>query len=310
MSDAVMIFAPSPQLTVTIEDRGGRPDIHLHPGGQGVWQARMLRSLDVPVRLVAGLGGEIGQVLASLISGEGIELTGERISSQNGGYVHDRRGGGRVEIVESPCDALGRHEVDRLYESAFTEGLRSRVAILSGPAGEHVLPTHVYRRLAANLSATGCQVLVDLAGPRLDASLEGGVDLLKISDQELVADGRATSLELGDIRRGMEGLRRAGADTVLVSRVGHPSLARVGQSWYEVAVPELDAADPRGAGDSMTAGLAAGIARGGSVMDAIALGAAAGAVNVTRRGLGTGSDEAILAVSDLVRIRPVEEAVT
>ncbi|MFE5410358.1 hypothetical protein [Microbacterium sp. NPDC056569] len=44
MSD-VTIFAPSPTLTVTVEEHDDEPDIHLHSGCQGVWQARMLRRL-------------------------------------------------------------------------------------------------------------------------------------------------------------------------------------------------------------------------------------------------------------------------
>ncbi len=33
--DRIMVFAPSPELTVTVEDRGGAPDLHLQAGGQG-----------------------------------------------------------------------------------------------------------------------------------------------------------------------------------------------------------------------------------------------------------------------------------
>mgnify|MGYP001148470696 CR=1 FL=1 len=46
----IVIFAPSPVLTVTIEDDPDGPDVHFHAGGQGVWQARMLRRIgaDVP----------------------------------------------------------------------------------------------------------------------------------------------------------------------------------------------------------------------------------------------------------------------
>ena len=45
---AVVIFAPLPVLTVTVEDRSGEADIHVHAGGQGVWQSRMVSSLGVP----------------------------------------------------------------------------------------------------------------------------------------------------------------------------------------------------------------------------------------------------------------------
>jgi 1-phosphofructokinase len=72
MPDPVLVFAPTPLLTVTIEDRGGEPDLHVHAGGQGVWQARMISSLGVPVVLSAALGGETGAVLRHLITSRGL----------------------------------------------------------------------------------------------------------------------------------------------------------------------------------------------------------------------------------------------
>ncbi|GAA5116785.1 1-phosphofructokinase family hexose kinase [Pseudonocardia adelaidensis] len=95
MSPTVVVFAPSPLLTVTLEERAGRPDIHVHAGGQGVWQARMISAFDVPVVLCAALGGEPGDVLAHLLPGEGVQLRAVRVQARNGGYVHDRRTGSR-----------------------------------------------------------------------------------------------------------------------------------------------------------------------------------------------------------------------
>ncbi|HSL09596.1 MAG TPA: hypothetical protein VK887_16700 [Pseudonocardiaceae bacterium] len=137
MSDEIMVFAPSPLITVTIEDRGGEPDIHVHAGGQGVWQARMISSLGVPVVLCAALGGEIGEVLRHLIAVEGIELDAEPVGARNGGYVHDRRGGQRRSIAEAPGVALDRHELDGLYERTLTRGLDTSVSLLSGPHQGH-----------------------------------------------------------------------------------------------------------------------------------------------------------------------------
>ena len=53
-------------------------------------------------------------------------------------------------------------------------------------------------------------------------------------------------------------------------------------------MPRMIAAESRGAGDSMTAGVAAVLAQGGTLCDAVRTGAAAGALNVTRHGLGHG----------------------
>lgn len=102
MSGAITVFAPSPLVTVTIEDRGGEPDIHVHADGQGVWQARMISSPGVPVVLCAALGGETGEVLRHLIALEGVEVDVEPVNARNGGYVHDQGAGFRYRVVVGP----------------------------------------------------------------------------------------------------------------------------------------------------------------------------------------------------------------
>jgi 1-phosphofructokinase len=72
-----------------------------------------------------------------------------------------------------------------------------------------------------------------------------------------------------------------------------------------VTPPELEAVDHRGAGDSMSAGLAAGHLLGLKPLDAVRLGAAAGAGNVTRRGLGSGSSELIAELLQLVDVEDI-----
>ena len=67
-----------------------------------------------------------------------------------------------------------------------------------------------------------------------------------------------------------------------------PALALVDGAILVIEPPRLEAADHRGAGDSLTAGVAATLARGGDLIEGLRVGAAAGALNVTRRGLATG----------------------
>ena len=300
-----MVFAPSPQLTVTIEQLGEVADVHLHPGGQGVWQARMIASLGVPVTLCAALGGEIGRVLQPLIEAEGIELKMVSGHSGNGVYVHDRRGGQRVVLAEFPGDPLPRHDLDELYGLALTEGLRADVSLLSGPASEHVVDTDTYRRLASDLSSNGIPVIADLSGAYLTCVLKGGLAFLKVSDEELVRDGRAADDSEAELIRAMRDLRDQGAGAVVASRADRPALALLDDGLVEVILPKLAPADPRGAGDSMTAGAAAVLAKGGDLATAIRTGAAAGALNVTRRGLGTGRVDVIDRLMKRVTLRPV-----
>ncbi|MEJ3745036.1 PfkB family carbohydrate kinase [Actinomycetes bacterium KLBMP 9797] len=299
MSDQVMVFAPAPQLTVTIEQPADAVEIHVHPGGQGVWQARMITSLGVPVVLCASLGGEIGTVLRPLIETEGFALRTITRETASGGYVHDRRGGHRTEIAEAPEAPLTRHELDELYNLALAEGLRAAVAVLSRPTDPDIVPPDAYRRLATDLGRNGVKVVADLSGAHLDAVLDGGPCFVKVSHDELGLDDDE------QLVAALHRMHDAGAQSVLISRADRPALALLESEVYEVEMPKLEVADPRGAGDSMTAGVAAVLARGGDLPTAVRTGAAAGALNVTRHGLGTGRADAIAAMVERVRLSEV-----
>lgn len=301
----VTIFAPSPLLTVTLEGDPSGTDLHLHAGGQGVWQARMLRTLGCSVSICAVLTGESGRVVRHLLEDDGITVHAVVREGRGAAYVHDRRSGERDPIVELEGDPLSRHELDELYALTLREALGADLVLLSGPFGDEVLPDDVYRRLAADLGAAARLVVVDLAGSRLAAALEGGVRLAKVSDEELTSSGQATDASLPALVVAAGHLREAGAESVVVTRAGHPSLVLDGETASTVHVPVMEEVDTRGAGDSLTAAIAASLAAGDSLHDAVRLGAAAGALNVTRHGLGTGDAEAIRRLSEQVEVTAI-----
>ncbi|MEJ3654851.1 PfkB family carbohydrate kinase [Actinomycetes bacterium KLBMP 9759] len=304
MPDTVVVVAPSPILTVTIEDRAGEPDIHVHAGGQGVWQARMISTLGVPVVFCAGLGGETGDVLGHLIPGEDVTLRSVHVGARNGAYVHDRRNGDREVVAQAPGGAMDRHEQDAFYELALAESLRHGFALLSGPHDDRVLPAELYARLAADLTANGVAVAADLSGERLSAVLAGQPVLVKVSHEEVVEDGIAEGGSPDELVAAMRRLRKEGAGTVVVSRADEPALALVEDDVVVIEVPPLRPVESKGAGDSMTAGMVATLARGRPVRDALRVGAACGALNVVHRGLGSGGAEAVDALVELVELRP------
>ena len=303
MTDRVMVFAPAPILTVTIEQHNGVPDLHVHPGGQGVWQARMIAALGSPVTLCVALGGETGETLGGVLAAEeGVEVRSVPRGSGTGWYVHDRRDGHRDEVAQHPGAPLTRHDLDELYTIALAEGLRSKVAVLSGPAAPEIVDPEVYRRLAADLTANGVRVVADLSGDLLTAVVEGGASFVKVSHEELIDDGRASGDDPDELVAAGRKLRDEGAGDVLISRAGAEALALLGDRVIEIHPPELQVKEHRGAGDSMSAGVASVLARGGDLEEAVRTGAAAGALNVTRHGLGTGRAEAVHELMSRVRI--------
>jgi 1-phosphofructokinase len=141
--------------------------------------------------------------------------------------------------------------------------------------------------------ANGTPVLVDLSTPRLDSALQGNPDLVKLNDWELAEYVCGPVSKPEEMRAAAERLRNAGAGAVLVTRGGEPAFFLRDGAAFELAPPRFDGGSREGCGDSMMGGIAAGWALGRDWRDALVLGAAAGAANFLRHGLGTGSREVV-----------------
>jgi 1-phosphofructokinase len=309
VAERAFVFAPDPLLTVTIEAGGEGDEIHLHAGGQGFWVAQMIANLGVEVSLCGPFGGESGRVVRSLIDQDaGIRIRSIETAGSNGTYVHDRRDGERITVAETPPDPLGRHELDDLYGAALLGGLESSVAVLGGPGPWEVpvLPPDTYRRLTTDLRANGKVVVADLSGEPLSCALEGGLSLVKVSHEELMADGRVDEAGEEELLEAIWALHRQGADNVIITRAEEPALALVEEKIVKVRPPVLSVVDHRGAGDSMTAGVAAALAKDLDMLAALRLGAAAAGLNVTRRGLATADRREIERLADHIELEDME----
>jgi 1-phosphofructokinase len=302
----IAVFAPSPLFTITVEAGTDRPEVHLHAGGQGFWVARLAATLGAEVSLCCALGGEPGRVLRGLIEAEPIELRAAAGGTPNGVYIHDRRSDTRAEIVSVDSRPLERHATDELYGIALGAGLDADVTMITGCQPPDIINPAVYRRLVTDLRANNKLVIADLTGPPLRAALDGGVELLRLSEEELVWEGYAAGDEAAEIVAGALRLNAAGAHQVVISRASAPAVLIDGATameQVELVPPVFEALDQRGTGDSMFAATGVGLARGMGMIDALRLGVAAGALNATRRGLGSGTREEIERLAAHVRVR-------
>ncbi len=300
----VAVFAPVTILTITLEQAADGPDeVHVHPGGQGVWQARMVKALDSRATICTLLGGEPGTVLDGLLSGEELEHPTVEMSAANPTWIHDRRSGEREVMWESQPFTIGRHELDELFSATLAAALRAGVCVLAGThEGVGALEPDTYRRLVSDLRAADVQVVVDLTSEELACALEGSPNVVKVSDDDMRRDGRLDGSSRADLERLVASLHGEGAEHVVVSRAETGALASDGKKLVEVDAPRLDVADPRGAGDSMTGALGVGLARGLPWEETLRLSAAAGAVNVTRHGSGSGRHDTVTELTERVRV--------
>jgi fructose-1-phosphate kinase PfkB-like protein len=165
-----------------------------------------------------------------------------------------------------------------------------------------MLPLPIYRDLVSDARENGTPVLADLSSPRLDSALEGRPDLVKLNDWELAefVDGPVDSEER--LRAGAERLLESGASAALVTRGEKPALALRDGEALMVTPPRFGRGSREGCGDTMMGAIAAAWARGLDWRQTLTLGAAAGAANFLRHGLGTGSAPVVDDLAGQVRL--------
>lgn len=303
----VAVFAPTLFVTVTVEQIDDEyDDIHFHLGGQGYWVARMVKELGERPILCCPAGGEAGDVMRGLVSSSGLDWSVVRVSGSSPAYVHDRRNGDRSVIATSRPAGLIRHELDDLFGKVLKHALGAKVSIVTGrPRGHHFDPDF-YRRLGADFVAAGVRSVGDFHGEELESFLSGGsLDILKVSDEDLMADG-VDAEDDSAMWAEIDGLVERGVRTVVVSRGSRGAVASHDGRRYMASPPEFEVVDHTGAGDSMTAALAVGVARDLPFTECLAWACAAGAANVTRHGLGSASADLIGRLAEMIDVEELD----
>jgi 6-phosphofructokinase 2 len=170
------------------------------------------------------------------------------------------------------------------------------IVVLSGRLPEGT-PPDLYRRLVSGLSNP--VTIVDTSGVPLHEVVLGRASIVKPSRRELstivgrrfddaaaIAKAAQEVLAMGSVGALVTSLGGAGA---LLARRGEPDV------WY--AAPPVVAVSAVGAGDSLVAGIAAGLAGGDDLVTSV------------RRGVAAGSATVMSAGTDLCRPDDVERLV-
>lgn len=262
----------------------------LNVGGQGPWVARAVTALGAGAVLVVPLGGDTGRAARQLLADEPHEVRAVDTKAAIACYVEERRDGKRSCIRDAPPGRFGPRELDDLYSAALTAGLDADVCVITGSPWRDHVDASLLTRLTADLATFGRTTVADLSGEQLEAALAGGVDWLKIADEEVaehdggdIVDDGARLWERAMALAGAHGHRRR----VVVSRADRPALVVADDACYMVTAPALSTVDARGSGDAMTAALATGLAAGLPLDALLRRAAAAGAANAVHKGSAT-----------------------
>jgi len=260
------------------------------PRGKGLDVGRAARTLGHPAVVVSLLPGRTGEAAAALIADLGFELhavpcAGELRSTS---IIEERDG--RTTVLDEPGPAIDEDEWSD-YERAIEKRLGGHgVLICSGsvPPGS---PPDAYRRLVALAQPAGVTSVVDAAGETLLRALDAAPDLVtpNLAEAETAlgpGSGGESVLSAGDARpralAAAEALVRQGARSALVTADAEGAAVHAsGETPQWIAAPRVaEVRNPIGAGDVLTAAVAAALERGEPLAAAARAGVAAASASV------------------------------
>ena len=243
-------------------------------GGKGANTARMVTQLGGNPELVGFAGGANGRLLEEMLDNEGVafrhvEVEGETRICQT---LLESGNPECTELVEE-MPPISADEWSRMVSLLRSLDLSNAVVAISGkhPAGA---PVDAYAQIAKLVAERGGRVILDAPGEPLLLALEHKPFIVKINDVELLQ-----TFGGDDLMAICRDLIQRGVQSVLITRGSRTAFYVNESKTLEIFPPKIEAVNPVGSGDAVTAGMAVELARGKDVPEAIISGMACGAAN-------------------------------
>ena len=260
-------------------------------GGKGANTARMVNQLGEEPLLLGFAGGTNGRLLEHLLDKEGVpykhvEVRGETRICQT---LVAQGTPETTELVEE-MPPLEENEWSAMIKLLKSEDLSNAVVPACGklPAGA---PVDAYAQVAFIVKSQGGDLIIDAPGEPLLRTLEHRPALVKINDVEL-----KNTLKGKDLKDSCLRMLALGAQSILITRGAKTAFYVSDSTQFEIVPPKIQAINPVGSGDAVTAGIAVAMAQGRSVQEMLIQGMACGAANALNLKSG------FLKMSDVKRL--------
>jgi ribokinase len=275
------LVTKSPRLPMAGETLQGY-EFFTAPGGKGANQAVAAARLGIPTQIVGRLGDdEFGRQLQRSLQESGVNtdriLVDQAASSGVAVITVDDAGENNIIIVAGTNGRVNHQDIDRLTD--LLPGAAALLLQLEIPLPAVIAAAQAARR-------AGVSVILDPAPAKGDIppELYPLVDIItpnEIEASQLVGfpvDGPEAAAKAS------AELRQWGVGSVIVKLGDRGVFCATGEETFFVPAFSVQAVDTVAAGDAFNGGLAAALAEGRSLPEAVVWGAAAGAISATKAG--------------------------
>jgi 1-phosphofructokinase len=277
----------------------------LDPAGKGINVARLADRLGWPTIAFGFLAGEMGLLVANALAEEGVQSHFLRVPGQTrlNVTVFDQATGSGTSFYEDGPE-VSAEALSRLEGVIRPWLLACRVLVLGGslPPG---VPDDTYAHYISLARAAGVKTILDADGEPLRAGVSAGPHLIK---PNLAEAQRLLGRPLPDMEAIVLAARELvgmGIETVVISIGARGAVCAQADSAWHILSPPVERRSTVGSGDSMVAGIAVSLARGRDIVEALRVGAAAGAATAAIPGTALGTPADIDRLLSSVEVRPL-----
>ena len=250
-------------------------------GGKGANQATAIARLGIPVSFVAKVGDDLfGKQMLTTLKGNGIDtrfISTDNQSSSGVALVNvDKAGENTVVVIPGTNQRLSEDDVLK----AETEIAKAKVLVV-----QLEIPLETVNAALDLAKRHGVKTILNPApGRELPADLLGKVDILTPNETEL---GRLVKQETStkdDMKRASQKLLELGVKTVVLTLGGEGVMITDKDGFRHYPALFVKVVDTTGAGDAFTGGLAAFLAEGLELRQAVVKAVKVAGYSVTKPG--------------------------
>ncbi len=258
--------------------------IQLDFGGKGFNVSRMLKELNQPSKAVGLLGGQTGKTIEAGLKAQGIDVVSIPVSGETRTNVSVVTPGGRKHIkVNEKGPTISESELQQVFLYISDKASKGTLWVLAGsiPPGVDVT---VYQQMIQKIKELGGDVVLDTSGAALKQGVQAKPKLVKPNLFEL---SQLTGREITNLQEILDNpgiTRSVGAEFVAISAGEKGALLTDGNNTALCLPPEIQEANPVGAGDAMVAGLSFALYHGYDLEQALMLGVACGTASAMQSG--------------------------
>lgn len=255
------------------------------PGGGGINVAKAVHILGGQAMAIYTSGGPTGNILDALMMEQGFDHLRIPIA----GWTRESFAIGEIKSSNQyrfnmPGPVLDQTEVESFFSALSKLAISPEYLVVSGSIEPGVMNTF-FTQLNSLAASKGMKLVVDTSGPRLRESVEAGAYLIKPNRQELaelVASELSSDTDLEEAAKSL--IEKAYVQVVVVSLGAEGALlvTKETKKWFKA--PKVEPESQIGAGDSMLGAILFKLAQGGSAVEAVRLGVAAGTAAVLTAG--------------------------